>query len=267
MAKLFKILFFLIISLTAVLSQVSTDGNVLDDRFRGIIYRKELAFDIRLHNNGFTLAYNIGDIKTYYRTNFYHYELGYMKDEQEYSQSKNVNILSGALPKKFKYGKQNTLFIARAGRGTKKYITDKAKRKGVSIGYTYQAGPSLAFLKPYYLDVVNKNLVNGEIRSRRTSIKYAEETKTQFLDYEGIYGGSGFSKGWSEMNFVPGIQSKIGMFFSVGVFDKYVRAGEVGIMSDLFIKKIPIMVETETQRNTPLFLNLYVNLQFGKRSN
>jgi hypothetical protein len=249
------------------LCQVSTDGNVLDDRFRGIIYRKELVFDLRLHNNGFAIAYNIGDIKTYYRTNFYHYEFGFLMDEQEYSQSKSVNILAGPLPKKFKYGKQNNLFIARAGRGTKKYITDKAKRKGVSIGYTYEVGPSLALLKPYYLDIVNKELINGEVKSSRQSIKYQEATKDRFLDYDNIYGSSGFAKGLTEINFVPGVQSKLGMFFSVGVFDKYVRAGEVGIMTDLYIKKIPIMVETASQRNTPLFFNLYVNLQFGQRSN
>jgi hypothetical protein len=265
--KTFLLLFLYMISYHMEGQVNTTSGNVLDDRFRGIIYRKELTFDIRLHNNGFALAYNIGDIKTFYRTNYYHYELGMLKDEQEYSQNKNIVIVSGPLPKKFRYGKQNNLFIARAGRGTKRYITDKAKRKGVSIGYTYEVGPSLALLKPYYLDVLNKELVNGELKIKRESIKYGEDTKDRFLNYDNIYGSSGFSKGLTELNFTPGVQSKIAMFFSVGVFDKYVKAGEVGIMGDLFIKKVPIMVETETQRNSPYFLNLYVNLQFGRRSN
>jgi hypothetical protein len=265
--KIFLVLILYMISYHLEGQVNNNSGNVLDDRFRGIIYRKELTFDVRLHNNGFALAYNIGDIKTYYRTNYYHYELGYIQDEQEYSQNKNIAIVSGPLPKKFKFGKQNNVFIARAGKGVKKYITDKAKRKGVSIGYNYEVGPAVAILKPYYLEVLNKEIVDGELKIDRASIRYDDETKARFLNFDNIYGASSFAKGLKDINFTPGIQSKIAMFFSVGVFDKYVRAGEVGIMGDLFIKKIPIMVETETQRNSPYFLNLYVNLQFGRRSN
>ena len=66
---------------------------------------------------------------------------------------------------------------------------------------------------------------------------------------------------------MPGIQGKLGLFFSLGAFDKYVKAVETGIMFDIYSKKLPIMVETDEISNKPYFFNFYVNFLFGKRSN
>jgi hypothetical protein len=247
--------------------QVSDKTNLSDDRFKGIIYRKETTGDIRLYNYGFSLGVNFGDIKTYYRTNYYLIDIGTMHDDQEYSQTKNINIIDNQIPKKFKFGKQNSALILRAGRGTKKYLTDKAKRKGVSIGYNLEFGPAIAILKPNYLNFIEQTFIDGEIQNNLVTKKYSEETEAEFKDYYAIYGGAPFSKGLKELSFVPGAQAKLGLFFSVGAFDEYVKAAEIGVMADAFIKKMPIMVETNENKNTPVFLNLYVNLHFGKRSN
>ena len=80
------------------------------------------------------------------------------------------------------------------------------------------------------------------------------------------FGASG-NKGWSDLSIVPGIQGKLGLFFSLGAFEEYAKSIEVGIMGDLFIRKIPIMVETETISAKPYFFNFYINIEFGKRTN
>lgn len=263
---------FIIVSLytlfvTQASAQVSSKTNLNDERFKGIIYRKETTADITLHNNGFLFGVNFGDIRTYYRTNYYHLGIGTMGSPKEHSQTKNVSIIDDVLPKKFKFGKQNFVFIVRAGKGTKKYISDKAKRKGVSIGYNLEFGPSLAILKPTYLNFVEQTVVDGELQNNLATKKYTEENKDLFTDYDQIYGGAPFSKGFGELGFIPGGHAKAGLFFSVGAFDEYVKAAEIGIMVDAFIKKIPIMVETNQNKNSPIFINLYVNLHFGKRSN
>lgn len=248
-------------------AQVSTKTNLNDDRFKGIIYRKETTADFRLHNNGFAIAVNFGEIRTYYRTRFYHIEAGTMHSPREQSQSKNLNVIGNELPKEFKLGKQNNVFILRAGKGYKRYLSDKARRKGVSIGYSLEGGAAIALLKPYYLKFIEQVVVNGELESILVEKKYTEENRDEFLDYGSIYGGASFSTGLREIGIVPGFQAKSGLFFSVGAFDEYVKAAEIGIMADLFLKKIPIMVETEGLSNSPLFVNLYVNLHFGRRSN
>ncbi len=248
-------------------AQVSTKTNLNDDRFKGIIYRKETTGDLRLHNNGWAVAVNFGEIRTYYRTRYYHFELGTMHSPREQNQSKNLNVIGNELPKEFKLGKQNSVFILRAGKGFKRYLSDKARRKGVSIGYSLEAGPAVALLKPYYLKFIEQVVVNGELESILVDKKFSEENKDEFIDYGSIYGGAPFSTGLKEITILPGFQAKAGLFFSVGAFDEYVKAAEIGLMADLFIKKVPIMVETAGTTNTPLFLNLYVNLHFGRRSN
>jgi hypothetical protein len=249
------------------LTQVSSKTNLNDERFKGIIYRKETTADFTLHNNGLLIGVNFGDIRTYYRTSYYNIGIGMMSNPREHSQTKNVNIIDGVLPKKFKFGKQNFVFVLRAGKGIKKYISDKAKRKGVSIGYNIEFGPAVAVLKPTYLNFVEQTIVDGELQNNLVTKKYTEENKALFTNYDLIYGGASFGKGFGELGFVPGAQAKLGLFFSVGAFDEYVKAAEVGIMIDAFIKKIPIMVETSQNKNSPVFVNLYVNLHFGKRNN
>jgi hypothetical protein len=247
--------------------QVSTKNNNADDRVRGITYRKEMTFDLKLHTNGFAFAYNSGDIRTYYRTNYYELGIGTMHNPRELKQTKNTTIVNGELPKDFKFGKQNSVFIIRGSKGIKKYLTDKAKRKGVELGYNLSFGPSIAVLKPYYLKFVNQAIVLGELKKSLTEERYSETTKKDFEDYNKIYGGASFFKGIKELSFTPGVQSKLGLFFSLGSFDEYVKAGEVGIMADIYTKKIPIMIEHPGITNSPYFINLYVNLHLGKRSN
>ena len=247
--------------------QVSTKNYITDDKLKGIIYRKETTFDVKLHTNGWAVAANFGDIKTYYRTNYYHFEFGTIHSGKEYKQTKNINVIDNQLPEDFKFGKRNSVFILRASKGTKRYISDKAKRKGVAIGYNLSFGPAIAILKPYYLKFIEQRVEDGTVTNFLSEEKYTPEAESKFLDYNRIYGGSSFRKGLTELGFIPGVQSKLGLFFSVGSFDEYVKAAEIGLMSDLYIKKIPIMIETANTKNTPLFLNLYINLHFGKRSN
>ena len=80
----------------------------LDFSNEGIVYNKELAIDLRLHTNGFALAANIGKIKTYYLTRYYHFEIGELKHPKEYRQNLE-NFRSGSTSRSFIYGKQNNL--------------------------------------------------------------------------------------------------------------------------------------------------------------
>lgn len=230
--------------------------------WKGIIYKKEQTVNFRFHTNGFSIAYNSGKILSYYKTQFYQIELGYLKDYRETKQNKNFTSspLNGS--SSFVFGKQNNLYIIRAAYGIKRYLSEKSKKKGIAVGWAYMVGPSIALLKPYYI-TYNPIVDNGP--NDYIEIKYSEETAEQFLDYSRIHGGTPFTKGILETKIIPGIQGKLATHFAIGAFDKFVKAIEAGIMIDLYTQKIPIMVETTNVRNNPYFLNLYVNLQIGKR--
>ncbi len=262
-----RILFILFCFLGSVQIYSQDQSAGLPAELKGVIYRKEVAFDFRVHTNGYALAVNFGDIITYKKTKLYHLELGYLRDSREQKQTRNLGGIFNTTSNSFRFGKQNYMFALRGGVGRKRFLSDKAKRKGIAIGYSYEVGPSIAILKPYYLDLQYEVEVDGQTRVEVRREKYSSENADQFLSFNKIIGASGFGKGFNEISFVPGGQAKAGMFFSLGAFDQYIKSVEVGLMADVFIRKIPIMVETEKISNKPYFINLYLHLQLGKRSN
>lgn len=270
MSRLLK--FAVVISLicfcipTKLEAQKTFQPKQIEFDWKGIVYRYERAVDFTLHTHGFLLGFNTGRILTYDKTRYYHFSLGYMRDPRERRQNKNIP-LENMTSKSFAYGKLNSLYVLRAGIGNKKYLSEKAKRKGIAIGYSYEVGPAIAMLKPNYLYLLFSESQNGMTINELRPERYTVETADVFLDYNRIFGGGGFSRGWKELTFTPGIQAKGGILFSLGAYDKYVKMIEVGVMADLFIKKIPILIETEAVSNKPYFINLYLTLQLGARSN
>lgn len=248
-------------------AQKSFQPKQVEFEWKGIVYRNETTFNATLHTNGFSFAYNKGKIKSYYKTNYYHIEFGHISDPREQNQNKNIPYQFNKISDSFKFGKQNNLYVIRAGKGTKTLLTDKTKRKGVAIGYNYEAGPALALLKPYYLELIYGVERDGKFLNELRDERYSDANAEKFLDYNLIFGGGSATKGLKNLSIVPGIQGKLGLFFSLGAFDEYAKSIEVGLMGDIFIKKIPIMVETEAISSKPYFLNFYVTVEFGKRTN
>jgi hypothetical protein len=241
--------------------------NYYDER-KGIIFNKEVTVDLKLHTHGYALGVNIGKLKTYYLTQFYHFEFGELRHPKEFRQSFDFQVPStNRVSRSFVFGKQNNFFVLRGGFGEKRYFSEKAKRRGLAVGISYEGGASLGFLKPYYLEllrIADNDINNVFIRSER----FSEENRDIFLDIRSIFGSSGFSKGLSEISVIPGGHAKIAAHFDWGAYDEFVKALEIGVMADFFFQNVPIMVESPevpNVENRPFFVNLYVTLQLGKR--
>lgn len=259
---------FCILFLGELVAQTTFQPRQLNPQFKGIVYDKELTFDFTIHSNGFAIGANFGKIKTYYKTKYYMIQIGELHHPKEERQSfdwgGSVNGASSS--KSFFFGKRNNLYVVRAGMGMKKYYSEKAKHKGVAIGFNYEAGPSLGLLKPYYLEILYPTDNNTQYVLR--SEKYSEGNASSFLDFNSIYGSTGFTKGFGELKPIVGAHAKFGVHFDWGAFDEFVKAIEAGVMLDLYLKKVPLMVENETLTNVenrPFFVNLYLTLQLGKR--
>jgi hypothetical protein len=52
-----------------------------------LVYETERIFHIRAHSNGLSLGYSVGDIETYYKTRYYFFDIGSLKNAKEYSQN------------------------------------------------------------------------------------------------------------------------------------------------------------------------------------
>ncbi|MCP3928514.1 MAG: hypothetical protein GY705_05370 [Bacteroidetes bacterium] len=260
--------FLLLLSFSLSYAQRTFQPKSIDFDNKGVVYDKEFTMDFRLLTNGFSVGGNIGTLKSYHLTRYYHFEIGHLKHPKEYRQSfdfptSNTNRVS----RSFIFGKQNTLLVLRAGFGEKRYFSEKAKEKGLAIGLSYEAGPSLGLLKPYYLELIRFSDTGANSHNIHSE-KFSEENANVFLDVHSIYGSSGFSKGLGELTPMPGAHAKVAVHFDWGAFDEYVKAFEAGIAFDLFFKKAPIMAELpqlNNVENRPFFINLYLNLQLGKR--
>ncbi len=257
------LVFFICLSANSLAQQHLKPLSPVDPK-KGVIYNTETSFDFRLHTNGpFSIGFNKAKIKTYYLTRFIHVEVGELKHPKENRYNINRNFLSGPPTSSFVYGKQNALFTLRAGLGRKRYYSERARRKGVRVGLSYEAGPVLGFVKPYYLDII----VNESGGGRPTIIKlrYTEENLGQFLNPWNIAGYSGFFKGLNELSLVPGLQAQVALHLEWGSEDEILRVLEMGFMLDAFPKKIPLLIELDDNKNRPFFINLFLNLQLGKR--
>jgi hypothetical protein len=258
------ILYFSLISIE-LLGQKTFQPKSIEYNWKGIVYRQEYTGRAAMHTNGYSLAYDRGQIKTYYRTTYYHFELGYMTDPREHKQNRSIPRTFNKVSESFKFGKQNYMYVLRASKGVKRLLSGKTKHRGVALGYNYNVGPSLAILRPYYLELEYKVERDDKIYYELRPEKYSEENADKFLDYNSVFGRATGGKGWSEISIVPGIQGKFGLFFSLGAFDEYAKGLEIGIMGDLYIRKIPLMVQTEAISNKPYFLNFYIAVELGKR--
>ena len=244
------------------IGQVTLEPKQEDQTHKGIIYDTEFVLNFTFHTNGFfALGTQFGQLQTYYKTTFFHFKFGELRHHKEHRQNfDNLNTRTGQSSRTFVYGKQNNFFALRGGYGEKRYFSEKYTRKGLAVGISYQGGVSLGLLKPYYLEIKR---VNDGTNKIITSEKYSEANADLFLDFDRIFGASPFSKGLDEIKIQPGVHLAAAAHFDWGAFDEFVTALEFGIMADIYFKKIPIMVNVE---NKPIFLNLYINLQLGKRS-
>jgi len=287
MKKFISFTVFLFLLSSSLLAQRSS-GSIIDnneDKYKGIVYNKEITVDTRLLTHGFAVGVNFAKIKTYYKSTYYQFELGELKNQKEFRQNSDNQILNQGSPQSFILGKQNNLFVLRAGYGVKRYYSEKAKRKGVAIGLNYEGGVTLGLLKPYYLDIQQNDVGQPDIVPTRPE-RFDPLNPCSFLDpLSGIYGSSGFFKGLGEIKPLPGIHGKVGVHFDWGAFDEFVKAIEVGVSADVFIRRAPIMIhldedilermstacphlsnlEVQPNPNRPFFVNFYVTLHLGKR--
>lgn len=224
---------------------------------KGVIYKKERSFDLAIQTNGFYLGYNRAKIEKYYISKYLHIDLGHMKDSRE--QKINQANLPGNFIGNYIYGKQNDLWNLRVGRGLNYYLSEKSRKRGVAVAVRAEGGILLGILKPYYLKV--RERIDNE--SNIIDLRYSIERKEQFLAKENILGAASFFKGFGEISLKPGAFGRLGITFDPGAYEKFVRSIGFGLSVDLYSGRVPILA---TDKNSFLFTNFYLNLQFGKRS-
>ena len=224
------------------------------------VLTQEFLVDIKVHTNGFlALGGTYSRSTSPWVTHLYNIEVGALRHPKEQSQNSGYNTNQLAVENNaFTFGKQNYLYALRAGYGQRRYLST---RKNLAMSLTYTGGLSLGVLRPYYLYILR---FPGTIAQAEASPeRFTTENAADFLQVNGIIGSVGGSSGWDELSFRPGLHLRAGINLDLDPTDSFAKSLEVGMMLDYYPgEAVPIMIETT---NTPLFVNVYVTMQFGKR--
>lgn len=217
-----------------------------------ILIRTEKSWGGLIHTEGFGLNYWSGTHKTAAIKKMYEVEFVTMKHPKEI---KSINpYFENA--KSFKYGKLNSAALLRANIGRHKTFNNKPYWGGVEVRYMYFGGLTAAFLKPVYLSILYPTAV--PYKYLVVDEKYDPDRHNSDL----IYGRASFFKGFNELKVYPGLNAKLGLSFEYGYKSDNVRSLDVGVIADMFLKKVPIMA---FDNNNNYFVTFFISLHFGKR--
>jgi len=153
--------------------------------------------------------------------------------------------------------KQNALFVIRPQLGLEWLLFRKAEEDGVQINFILTGGPSLGFLKPYYIEYL-----------------YGKETKFEaydpeiHTDFNRILGSAGALNGLGESKVVPGLHIKPALSFELGHMHGNVTGFEFGAVVEAFTEKMVILTPFTYMspiENKQVFTSVYLTVFYGFR--
>ncbi|WP_157974564.1 hypothetical protein [Lewinella sp. IMCC34183] len=245
-------------------TQLPGDRNIYDANPIGVVYDHELTFNVAIATpRNFFVGVRSGKLVTYDKTRFWTLTFGDIRHSRERRENPDrVNVVSNRVSRAYVFGKQNQLYALRLGFGKKRFLSEKAPERGVAIGYSYEFGPSLGFVKPYYLEIERADAAPEDVR-------YTGDNADVFLDNQvNVFGASAWTVGLDEVGIRPGVHARFATHFGFGAYDETAKSLEAGIMADYFLGNTDIMIESDLTpgvTNPPLYLSLFINVQIGKR--
>ncbi len=220
-----------------------------------LIYSKQGAFGIKLNTDGYGVFYEHGKYKTLKQTSLWWIELGERKSQKEEKITITDETGFFQIGNPYIFGKIKNFYYLKLGIGQQRLIGGKGNKNGVAVSAIYGGGISGGFLKPYYI-----NVLESDNQSR--DIKYETSTDSLFRDPSVISGASGFTKGFNQINFVPGAHARVALRFDYGRYNELLSAIEVGLNAEYYSKEMQIMLDIPGKK---FFFNGYVAVTFGKR--
>lgn len=217
-----------------------------------VVYNRQNSFHVALHSQGLGAGFKLGKIKSIYKTVNWEAEVVSLHSTKEI---KTINI-SENNTRPFVYGKLNYVYVIRFGYGQERRIFGKPYWGGIETLWTYEAGASLALLKPYYYYVVVYNDNHQEVVDEQTF-----ESNSQWMQ---ILGKSAFTKGINETKLSPGIHASTGLSFEIGKSRARMQAIDIKVIAESFPLGISIM---DSQRDRRFFLTFQLSYNWGSRFN
>lgn len=222
------------------------------------IYHHEYAFGAQVYSNGFAINGYYGKHKNYTDRNIYFFEIATLNHKKEI---RSHNLYSDG--RSYFFGKDHSVLLFKAGYGKHKILYEKFRSRAVAIGYTWSIGPSLALLKPIYLEVQEPG-TRLSATERFDPERHYQIPSTTGPPLTNISGRAPWMRGLEEASVMPSIFMKAGLMFENSPEDEGLRALELGVTLDLFPKEVPIMA---FDVNSFYYFGLYLTIRYGKKEN
>ncbi len=198
--------------------------------------RGELSGGLRLYTDGYGIFVDKGYLKggeqfgqknrdRLFHVRLLQFELSERKHPKEIKSNNGMPGI-GFAQNSYILGKINNFYQFKLGYGRRQMIAGKPDPGTISIHWVYVGGFSAGLLKPYYLNLQS----SGET-------KYSETNEIAFISPGNILGKASFSKGLSELKFVPGLYLRTGLHFDFATGRKGLMALEVGGSGEFYTQK------------------------------
>ncbi len=244
---------------SSILAQEVTDAApraVLYDRANAAV----LTFQTNGWGIGFDQYYKGKDAYTYWKLN---------TDLQFYRHEKEVkSYFQDPAARAYYYGKQNSFFVVRIGFGQTTEFAEKLRKNGVQINRSWQAGPSIGFVKPVYLQIIHPSTTIPGRYDIETEKFNPDEHYT-----DNIYGRASNLVGMNEMKIQMGIFIQASLRFEYSNQELGLRGVEIGATADIYPKRVEIMSQAVLDRyndhakNNFIFPAIYTRFFFGSKYN
>ncbi len=209
------------------------------------LYRREYVAGINLHTNGGLLGGIIGRASfarspsRFHSISFEAVEIKSLREIRFFASSNPVVPF-----------KVNRLYVLRPSYGREYMLFRKAKDQGIQVNLLLSAGPAIGLLSPYMI------VYQGE------TVPY-DPKKHDFRDIETV---ASATEGWPLMTGRIGLTTKVAFTFEFGAFKNSVSGFELGVVNDLFDRKMVILDDgINSIPNHNNFTSIYVSWYFGIR--
>lgn len=215
--------------------------------------RHEISGGFHWHPRGLGLNIKSGRRLTARTWRILDFDLVSMKHEKE----RRIRSSSFSAPGSYFFGKLNSTFFLRAGYGFRWDLSTRLYKNTIGTKVQLSGGPSLALLKPVYLEIyypTPDNQAGFLVSERYDPVKHDDPSV--------IFGNSSFFRGLSETQGRIGLHVKGSIQFDWSDYSDQVQSIELGTVIDAFGKDLPIMANT---KNKNIYTSLYICLNVGNR--
>src|SRR5688572_2372340 len=209
---------------TAIQAQdESIPGNYDNGTNLNVLYRNEMSGKFFATTRGFGVLFRQGKHITSRTRSFYDIDLQTLKHPKEMK-------LTGEAEnrKRFVYGKINSVLLLHGSLGLQNVIYYKGDIKAVEVRYSYSLGPTIAFAKPYYVQIYKST--PGFSKTETQLVRF--DSKDFSPDSGRVIGRGSFGQGIPETKIYAGLTGRFNISFEYAPYTNLIRAIETGLRSE-----------------------------------